>query len=182
MADTRGITITFLDGGSTSSANVGKTNTKAIDTESGSTDFDAYLSPVKTPEKHMLGKSVLLNQAFTLAKNNITQGFDSQFSRYTDLKEDYKLENTYSHIKTSVSKVQGVGASLITGAMVGATVGPVGALVGATVSLTSYGVSEALAYSSRMSKYNSQLNATNYGTNYNRVRAGLVDNGKGTEN
>ena len=181
MADTRGLIITILDGGTTSTASVGKTTTKSIE-DNGSSDFDAYLSPVKTSEKHMLAKSVLLNQAFSLAKNNISQAFTSQFNRYTDLKEDYKLENTYNHVTTSLSKVEGVGSSLITGAMVGATVGPVGAVVGAGVALGSYGISEAVSYNSRMSKYNSQLNATNYGTNYNRIRAGLVDNGKGTDN
>jgi len=148
----------------------------------GTTNLGTYLHPVATAEKHILGKSVLLNQAFSYAVKDVQTGISASLHRYTSMKEDYMLNNTINHVETTVGKVTGAGSALLSGAMVGSVGGPAGAIAGATIAVVGYGIGQAFNYQSRMSGYNMALNESNAGINYNRTRAGLEDNGKGTEN
>ena len=56
--------------------------------------------------------------------------------------------------------------------------GPVGAAVGAV----SWGVNEFIQNKANLSGYYQDLNASNFNMQFNRTRAGLIDEGRGTEN
>ena len=105
----------------------------------------------------------------------IKQSVNLSTRRYFSLSEDYIGENNFNNVSTAISKVTGLASQIMVGAQIG---GPIGALAG----VVTWGVTESINYKARMSSYYSSLNATNYNTSYERTRAGLVDNGRGTEN
>lgn len=105
----------------------------------------------------------------------IKQSASLGMKRYFSLTEDYIGENNLNNFSTTVSKVSGLVSSIKTGFETG---GAAGGIIGAVT----WGVSEYIGYQSRINSYYSSLNATNYNTSYERTRAGLVDNGRGTEN
>lgn len=108
---------------------------------------------------------------------------DSAINRYTTLQEDYLTAQTYSNVKSTISRAKQLGGSIVSGVVSGmATAGPSGAVIGAISSAVNYGASQYLEYQKRMSSYYQQLNATNFQTNYSASRLGLVNNGRGTEN
>lgn len=158
-------------------------------------EYDAVPSPTPvTPEANndtqtkvssegkMLLKSVILNQGYNTAKRLIIQGVESGLSNYFALSEDYLAENTYNNVKTSISKVTGFASSVLGGMTAGGMAGPVGAGVGAVIGAVGWGTSEFFSYSTRMSSYYRNLNASNIERDYFSRRAGLVNGGKGTEN
>ena len=180
MAEIREIKIKIeaTNGGSTNSNG---NSTKLVNGD-GTANIGAYTHPVKSSEKNLLAKSLILNQAYGIAKTDIMEGVGVAFQRYTTLKEDYMFNNTVNHVSTSVNKVMSAGNAVLAGAMTGSVGGPVGAVIGASVALAGYGVSQGFQYQARMSNFNTALNETNTNTNFNRMRAGLIDNSRGTEN
>lgn len=115
--------------------------------------------------------------------NTVENVADSAINRYTTLQEDYLTAQTYSNVKSTISRAKQLGGSIVSGAVSGmATAGPAGAVIGAVSSAISFGANQYLEYQKRMSSYYQQLNATNFQTNYSASRLGLVNNGRGTEN
>ena len=167
MADTRKIVIEIQSGSSSSD---GKSNE-----ERESSLTSKLLHPIKSIEKATVGKHVLLNQAYQNTKSLVIQTASTSINRYFSLSEDYIMQNTVSNTMTTLNKVKGLGQSVLLGAQMG---GPVGALFG----LGAWGVSEFINNQANLSSYYEGINAANYQTQYTRTRAGLVDNGRGTEN
>ena len=169
-AETRKITIEILTGNQTTTSEPKKTTEKEKD------EFlNKLLHPVKTLEKATLGKNVFINQVYSQSKQLISQTLSSSINRYFDLSEDYILENSYRNTMTTIGKAKSVATTVISGAIVG---GPVGGVVAAL----GWSGSEFLQNQASLSSYYQSINATNMQTNFSRTRAGLVDNGRGTEN
>ena len=98
------------------------------------------------------------------------------------MKEDYLAQNNMNEVKAYTSMAKSYATSAIAGAKMGAAFGPVGAVVGAAVGTIGNGVNRFINYKVTMANYNEQNNAANAQTNFSRVRMGLIDGGRGTEN
>lgn len=133
-------------------------------------------------EGKLLLKSVILNQGYNTAKRLVIQGVEANINNYFSLTEDYMAENTYTMIKSSISKITSAGSAVLSGAMAGSVAGPVGAGIGAVIGAVGFGVSEFFGFQTRMSGYYRALNSSAIEKDYFSRRAGLVDDGKGTEN
>ena len=180
MADTRKVTIEII-GKSTDTGN--NQAEKPVDANGQlNKDLTALMHPIKTLESKLLGKSVLINQAYQQAKNSIINAVDWAHNRYFSLKENYLGQTTYNNIMTSIHKVSNFGTSTIGGAIVGAELGPAGAVTGAVIGAVGWGVNEFMSYQQKMSTAYQSLNASNYSTNFAQVRSGLINGGRGTEN
>lgn len=181
MEETRKIVVEIIDGNNKTSG--GQTTIVNNETSNVEVNMTAILHPIKETENHLLGKSVLLNQAYGVAKSGIKQGINLTMNRYFAMKEDYINQTNFDNFMTGVSKVANMGSSIIGGAIVGSKVGGIaGAVAGGTIGAIGFGVSEYLGYQGRMSSYYQQLNASNYQTGFARTRAGLTDGGRGTDN
>lgn len=180
MADIRKVTIEIVSKSGGGGNNQAK---KPVD-ENGQLkkELETLLHPIKTAEEKILGKNVLVNQAYQNAKNAIIKSIDLSLRHYYNLKEDYLGENTYNIARTSISKVSGCWTSVIGGAIIGAEFGSTGALIGAGIGAATYGITETINWKSTMSNYNQSINASSYQVSFMRQRAGLTNGSKGTEN
>lgn len=165
MAETRKITVEIIT--------TPKEKKEKKDFETS--NLSELLHPAKSLEKELLGKNVFINQAYNQAKSLIMNTVNTSINQYFNLSEDYLGQNTYKEITKTLSKAQSLGSSIVSGFIVG---GGVGAAIGAV----GWTANEIISNQARMSNYYSSLNTTNYGTGFSRTRAGLVDNGRGTEN
>ena len=158
--------------------------TTIINNETNNTEVNlsALIHPIKATEKHLLGKSVLLNQAYNVAKSGVKQSIDLSLNRYFNMKENYIGQTDYNNFMRGINVVSSVGTSIIGGAMLGSKLGIGGAIAGATIGGIGAGINLAISYQGRLSNYYSSLNASNISLQYGRERAGLVDGSKGTEN
>lgn len=120
--------------------------------------------------------------ALNEVKNNIVNSASIVWNRYVNMKEDYLAQNNMNEIKARLGAFKSYASSAITGARIGSTFGPVGAVVGAAVGTAGNAVNRVINYSAAISGYNEQNNAMNAQTNFSRVRMGLMDGGRGTEN
>ena len=104
-------------------------------------------------------------------------------SRYFSLTENYIAENDLQNFKNVTGGLLRVGTSIATNAWAGMKIGGAyGAAAGAIIGAATWIVNEELNYQQKMSNYYQNLNATRYQTEFDRTRAGLVNEGKGTEN
>ena len=179
MSETRKIVVEILN-----KDQVESTQQTIVNNENNMTQVNltALLHPVKNVEKHLLGKSVLLNQAFNVAKSGISQSINLTMNRYFNMKEDYIGQTNFNNFMTSVNLVSSVGTSILGGALVGSRLGVGGAVVGGAIGGLGAGLNLFMGYEGKMSSYYSSLNASNYQTQFGRTRAGLTDNSRGTEN
>lgn len=138
-------------------------------------DLSKLLHPIKSAEKAMFGKHILLKQAYDQAKSVVGNAIQSSLNRYYALSENYMLETDITNLKTGISKATSFGTTIISGAMVG---GPWGAAIAAV----GWVGNEVISYNNNLSNYYSQINTNNYNTQFSRTRASLYDNGRGTEN
>jgi outer membrane lipoprotein SlyB len=124
-------------------------------------------------------------------KQTITTAVSMGWNRYTTLQEDYIAENRINNIETSLNTVKSISEATIQGANNGAKLGsaiggPVGGAigyaVGAVTGVAFWGVNQHLKNQQKLSGYYQQLNQTNFQTYLDSSRAGLVDNGRGTQN
>lgn len=148
------------------------------DSSNGGEGMTTALTPKgenKDKNKKQDTKLVLTSYVFNSTINKIREDTDNSISRYFNLSENYIAQNYYNNVKTSIGKATSLAAYLKTGFSIA---GPVGMVT----SLGLWGAGQYLQYSARMSSYYSGLNATNYGTAFGQERAGLYDNGRGTEN
>lgn len=139
------------------------------------TSKELAYSPLSLKPKEDLGSTVLVNQAFNIAKNVVKGAISTSLNQYFKFHEDYIGENIYNNAMTSINKVASLGATVAAGASVGGA-------AGAIIAGAGYVVSDTISLWARLREYQAQLNATNFQTSYSRTRAGLVDGGKGTEN
>ena len=140
------------------------------------------IRPIKSSDNKTLAKSVLLNQAFQVAKNSIIRSLDFNITRYLDLKEDYLSENDYNAAKATIQTTATFATSVFIGAKVGSVGGPVGALIGGAIGAVGGTIANLQGYRSLKSSVSTDLNGRIIQTNFARERAGLTNEGKGTEN
>ena len=110
---------------------------------------------------------VLVNQAVELGFNLVKQSLEDSFQRHQSLYEDYIGQYTTRNMSSLLKK----GATALLALYAG---GPIGAVAFAT--------EEIFSSFNKYANALQQLNTTDYNTNFGRVRAGLVNNGRGTEN
>lgn len=116
--------------------------------------------------------------SFDLIKNSISV----TKNRYFNMSENYILENEIDNFMTIVGNTTSVAATALVGAKVGMGAGPVGMAVGAGVGAAVGVAANLITYQSTKASYYSSLNATNMQTEWSAKRAGLWDEGRGTEN
>lgn len=181
MADTRKITIEILnsdEGGS----NFDKGENTSTHSDNIDKTINKIMHPIKSAETITIGKTVILNQAYQQAKQMLAQTIDLSLNRYYTLTEDYLGQTNYQNIKNTYGKVTGLASSIAGGAMTGGMAGPVGAVVGAVIGATSWGINQTIQNKANLSGYYQDLNAANFNTQFSRTRAGLVNEGRGTDN
>ena len=148
--------------------------------------FDKMLEPKKnssTSKKEVSAKQYFAGKAFDLTLNLITQTASTSINKYFQLSEDYMSENVYKNTMVMVNKAKSLGGTVISGAIAGAKVGGVwGAIAGGTIAAIGWGGSEYIQNQAALSSYYQSINATSMQTEFSRTRAGLVDNGRGTDN
>jgi hypothetical protein len=103
-------------------------------------------------------------------------------NRYFNMTENYILENEVNNFTTVAGNTASVVNSAIIGAKMGAAAGPGGAVAGALIGVGFNLANKAITYQGTLSNYYSSLNATNMQTEWSARRAGLWDEGRGTEN
>lgn len=150
--------------------------------DDGSSTLSSVINFARSPIKSAIGKNVILLEAYNQTKSAITQTVSTLWNRYADLKEDYLAQNSVTLAKSVLNRVKQYGTAAMSGAIVGSAAGPVGAVAGAAIAVAGTFVSNVISYGAELSAYNEQYNAVNIQTGYSRLRAGLVDGGRGTEN
>lgn len=124
-----------------------------------------------------------ISELTSVALNNAHSYAQAGYRRYLNLQEDYISEYTVSNAQQSIGKIKQLSDSVISGAQKGAAVGgPIGAIVGAAISVLDFGAKTNLEKQQKLQSYYKSLNETNFGTELAASRAGLVNNGRGTEN
>jgi hypothetical protein len=68
------------------------------------------------------------------------------------------------------------------GAIAGSAAGPVGVLIGGAIGVTTWHFNQDIQNKANLSSYYQQLNSANFNTQFNRTRAGLINEGRGTDN
>ena len=111
---------------------------------------------------------------YQTVKQNVQVFANQSLNRYYNITEDYIGENYKQNFEKALNTAQNISTSVIQGAIAG---GVGGAFVGAVSSVTSTIASER----QRINNYYTNLNATNYQTEFNRTRSVLVDNNRNTE-
>lgn len=150
--------------------------------EDGTIDLKSFLHPIKTAENDFKEDYPLSFYLYREVKRSVSQVARTAYNRYTTLSEDYKVGDRYSVITNNVGKAVSLGESAYMGAMIGSVAGPAGTLVGAVIGVGSTLISHTISHYDKLSDYYSQLNMNDHRTEFGRVRAGLIDGGRGTEN
>lgn len=147
------------------------------------TNISYILHPVQSLQKATIGRNVLVNQAFELAKSAITSAVSLSVSRYFTMKEDYMAETSLNNTMSALSKVASFGTSVAGGAVVGAQAGgAIGAGIGAAIAAVGWGITEGI---NAVGAYNNQMKSLQtsvYQSGFMQARYGLVNGGRGTEN
>lgn len=170
MADDRVITIRILAGGGG-----GDSGQKSGDSDDFGDISGRILHPVKGLLKDIASKNKMAASVIGQTISIVSQAVRSETNRYFTLREDYLSQKTLENQKVALGKVGGFLTSVIGGAMVGG-------VVGGFAGFGYWGVSEVLNIRNTESNYYQQLNTANFQTSFSQVRAGLVNNGRGTEN
>ena len=172
MADSRNIVIELKlkDSGGNSFS---KKNTK--EKNGGEVDLSAFLHPVKTIEKAVLGKHIVVQQAYNKAKAALKREAMYEINKYFSLTENYKAQQDMNNTLATIEKVTGFGTAVIAGAMAG---GPGGAVVGALA----YVGSEIIQTYQRFDQQNRNLATMNVESTFQLTRMGLIDGGRGSYN
>lgn len=160
-SDSKKITIEIIGGGSGEN-----TDETVVDNE---------LDPKEKKKRKKTGTEIWMTMVAQKALSIATQTIESSANRYFYMKEDYLGETTYRNVKSNISKVAGSVATIVAGAKVGGGWGAAVATVGVVVN-------EGISIFNKYASLENQMNTLNYGMEFSRTRAGLTDNGRGTEN
>ena len=138
--------------------------------------------PLNSAEKALFGKQAWANYAFQQAKSITKTTLMYRLNRYFNLSENYKGEQLLDNTLSVISHVSEAYTSVIGGAIIGAKAGPVGAAVGAVVGAVSWGVTSIFDAWKAFDDQSRQLSTMNIQSSYQKVRLGLIDDGRGTQN
>lgn len=126
----------------------------------------------QTPNNFNLAKSVLVNQAYSYAKNIVISEVSYEINKHFDLTDDYEGKRDFNIAVGVFSKVKNVATSTATGALAGAKFGPVGAVVGAVVGFGGSTIGEIINTYQAFDKQNITMQQRNQQLAYTRQRAG----------
>lgn len=160
-SDSKKITIEIIGGGSGEN-----TDETVVDNE---------LDPKEKKKRKKTGTETWMAMVAQKALKIATQTIESSANRYFYMKEDYIGEATYRNVKSNLSRAAGNVAVIAAGAKVGSVPGAVIAAVGVAAN-------EGISIFNSYASLENQMNTLNYGMEFSRTRAGLTDNGRGTEN
>lgn len=136
--------------------------------------------PIKAFEKAVFGKSALAYYTYNQMKSLTINTAKYAIGRYFNLSENYKAEQDLDNTLNVLSNISGAYGSLIGGALVGAKVGHplIGAAIGGGVWVTNTILNAQKTWDAQ----NLQLTATRMQSGFQKVRLGLIDDGRGTQN
>lgn len=177
MADERRIVIELKlgDGGSSNGGDE--------DEEMSLTDMLRIAQhPVKALEKAVLGKTAWVYYAYQQAKQIVKTTALYRLERYYNLTENYKAEQDLENTLNGFEHVVEGWSSVIGGALIGAKGGVGGAVAGAIVGATSWTVNTIFNAWKAFDQQKMQLSTMNIQSAYQKVRLGLIDDGRGTQN
>lgn len=180
MADERRIVIELRIG----EGAAGESDDKAVD--DGGENLTKFLKmaqhPIRALEKAVFGKTEWLyytyQQAKSITKTTVLYGLE----RYYNLTENYKSEQMLRNTLNVLTNASDFGTSVLGGAIVGAAGGPVGAMVGAVVGTISWTANATFNAWKAYDQQNISLKTMNVQSGYQKVRLGLIDDGRGTQN
>lgn len=161
MADTRKITIELIT----------KDGSEEEKTEDVPEQPDPDPDDEDNKEKRQKFVKYAAQKGMMLAKQALQTGMD----RYFSLTEDYIAQNDIKIITNVISDTKSLFSNVVVG---GTMFGPAGAAIGAIEWAGSKIISTVSGYSA----LRQEINQNNYNMQFQRVRMGLVDNGRGTEN
>lgn len=138
--------------------------------------------PIKALEKATLGKNALVYYAYQQAKQIAKTTALYRIERYFNLTENYKAEQDMENTLNVISHEVEAWTSIIGGAIVGAKAGPWGALAGTAIGLVAWGTNTGFSAWKAWDQQNMQLQTMNIQSNFQKVRLGLIDDGRGTQN
>ena len=162
------------DGGN-GSASATNNNTPNIHAGNTQVDINMLMHPIKSAESALLGKSVLVNQAYGYAKQAVKSSITYGINKHFALNEDYLGEQSMENALTIIGKVGSLAASVGAGFVFGS-------VPGAVVAAAGFAVNEGVQIFQTFDRVNMQLAETNLQSQFQRTRLGLVDGGKGTQN
>lgn len=163
-----------------------KKQTKKKAEPSGLESLSKALHPIKTAESYASksgdGATYYALKSFENVVNITTTAIQMDVNRYFQFSEDYKNQAYLGNIKNNISKAKNLGSSILSGAVTGSMFGPVGAGIGAAMGAVTSSIDMIRSYDTLKANYESSLNATRISTTWQAQRAGLYNNGRGTEN
>lgn len=137
----------------------------------------------KLLEKATLGKTEFAAYATNQIKNLAKKGFLYSLNKYFNLSEDYKAEQDLNNTMSILSHVSSAYTSVLAGAIAGAkTAGAAGAVVGAVAGAAIWTGNTLIDAVKAWDQQNIQLSTSRIQSGYQKVRLGLVDDGRGTQN
>lgn len=145
--------------------------------------LSAALHPLQTLENLVIGDRQSANYVYDNLKNLAIEGVMTSLGRTYRLTEDYLSQNVLNNVQTAIGKAGSFAGAIIAGAKVGSMMAPgAGTVVGAAFGLGFSLLGESISGSSTLSQHHSAINAATYQSEFSRQRAGLVDEGRGTQN
>lgn len=170
MADTREIVIKLI----VDSDSEGESQAKK-EKKDGGINLSQLLHPLKTAEKALKERFPVAGIAFGYAVNATKSSVLYALNRNFSLKEDYQMEVTFNNTMNLISKFSSGVSAIGAGALIGGVPGAIMAAVG-------WGINQVVSGYQKYDQQQISLNTMNYTSTFQRVRAGLVDGGRGTEN
>ena len=189
MADERKIVIELKVSGGTGDESTSAEKENNRMTNDLVKKLKAVQHPFATMENSLLQKATLgkteyaqyvLSKTKALAKNAILYNLN----KYFNLAEDYKAEQTLNNTLNVLSHIGEGFTSILGGAIAGAKTGAgvPGAVVGALTGATFWVADTALNTYKAFDQENISLSTMRIQAGYQKVRLGLVDDGRGTQN
>lgn len=136
----------------------------------------------KEREERIKAIKVVSMYALNNVKDDLVDFVQNISNRSLSLTENYLAQNNKAKTMKAVKSTASLASSIIAGVKLGSIGGPIGIAVGTAVSIASWGAGQFLNYQNRMSNYYQQINESNFNTEFSQVRAGLINNSRGTEN
>lgn len=162
MADTRKITIQLMTG-------------KTEEEKKAEAEEREKKKQENLAKKAAKAKQAFISYSVKKATDLATQALQTGMDRYFSLTEDYIAQNdirvAMNMINQTVSFATSIGAGIALG-------GPAGGIIAGVA----WAGNKAINTISGYSELRQGINQNNYNMQFQRVRMGLVDNGRGTEN
>jgi len=131
-------------------------------------------------EATLLGKAVLVERAFYKTIQSSKRLANVTIGRINTLSEDYIGQTVYNNVASTINDGLSAVYMLASFSTIGTMLG--GAALGSGLGVVAAIGGKAVQVMQQYQQYYSNLNAASYNTSYSRIRAGLSDSSRGTEN